>query len=243
MKKMNRIYNFQMFKHGHPVGMSGFFLILMTFGWLSYGQHRENDQKTSTIEDMVSKIQTDIDPEFIYEYQQTKFVPPEGKTLLIMGQTVEDISEYRKHFKGQPTPGGWSAYWGIPEFNGVRNAHKNETGSSQDHQMLVEDFPNTVIQSAMWMVGKWEVAKNAGKGQYDDVIIKYSNWAKATKRPIYLRIGYEFDGVHNALEPDEYVKAYKHIVNLMRAEGVDNVAFVWHSYAAKPYKDYPLSAW
>jgi hypothetical protein len=232
-----------MIKQGHPVGMSGFFLILMTFGLLSYGQHRENDQKTSTIEDMVSKIQTDIDPEFIYEYQQTKFVPPEGKTLLIMGQTVEDISEYREHFKGQPTPGGWSAYWGIPEFSGVRNAHKNETGSSQDHQMLVEDFPNTVIQSAMWMVGKWEVAKNAGKGQYDDVIIKYSNWAKAAKRPIYLRIGYEFDGVHNALEPDEYVKAYKHIVNLMRAEGVDNVAFVWHSYAAKPYKDYPLSAW
>ena len=29
----------------------------------------------------------------------------------------------------------------------------------------------------------------------------------------------------------------------MRAEGVENVAFVWHSYASVPYKNYPLSNW
>ena len=29
----------------------------------------------------------------------------------------------------------------------------------------------------------------------------------------------------------------------MRSKGVDNVAFVWHSYASSPYKDYQLSAW
>ena len=58
-----------------------------------------------------------------------------------------------------------------------------------------------------------------------------------------MRIGYEFDGSHNELEPKEYVKAYRHIVDLMRAEGVDNIAFVWHSYASKPFKDYPISAW
>ncbi|WP_115460892.1 glycoside hydrolase family 26 protein [Winogradskyella aurantiaca] len=194
-------------------------------------------------EDIVSKIQTDIDPEFVYDYEQSRFVPPAGKTLLIMGQTVERITEYMDHFQNRPIPGGWSAYWGITEFLGIKETHKNETGSSQNHQMLIDNFPNTVIQSAMWMVGKWDVAKKAGNGDFDRVIKKFCAWAKSTNRPIYLRIGYEFDGPHNELDPEEYVRAYRHIVDLMRAKGVENVAFVWHSYASKPYKDHPVSAW
>ncbi|MFY0603513.1 MAG: hypothetical protein JXQ93_06155 [Flavobacteriaceae bacterium] len=160
-----------------------------------------------------------------------------------MGQTVESISEYLKNFPNQKIPGGWSAYWGIPEFKGVTESHVNETGVSQNHQMLIDSFPNTVVQSAMWMVGKWDVAKKAGKGDYDKVIKKYAAWAKSTNRPIYLRIGYEFDGLHNELEPKQYIKAYRRIVDLLRRKGVNNIAFVWHSYASKPFKDYKLSAW
>jgi len=207
-------------------------------------QNKEMGITDQITKEIVSRIQTDIDPEFVYEYEQTKFVPPKGKTLLIMGQTVERISEYMYHFPDEPIPGGWAAYWGIPEFKGVKEAHKNnEVGNTQNHQMLIDEFPNTVVQSAMWIVGKWDVAKKAGNGDYDEVIKKYSAWAKSADRPIYLRIGYEFDGPHNELEPEEYVKAYKHIVDLIRAEGVKNIAFVWHSYASPPFKDYPLSAW
>lgn len=211
---------------------------------LSQQQTTKDSESTKlSIEKMVSKIQTDTDPDFIYDYEQTKFVPPQGKTLLIMGQTVESISEYLENFPDEKMPGGWSAYWGIPEFKGIKESYKNDTGSTQDHQMLVDSFPNTVVQSAMWMVGKWNVAKNAANGEYDRVIKKYCAWAKSTNRPIYLRIGYEFDGPHNELEPGEYVKAYRHIVDLIRKKGVDNIAFVWHSYASKPYKDYSLSDW
>ena len=201
---------------------------------------KDTDQITK---EMVSKIQTEIDPNFIYDYEFSKFVPPDGKTLLIMGQTVERITEYMDHFQHRPIPGGWSAYWGIPEFAGVTDTHKNESGSSQNHQMLIDNFPNTIVQSAMWMVGKWDVAKNVGNGEYDRVVKKYSAWAKSANRPIYLRIGYEFDGPHNELEPGAFIKAYRHIVDLIRKKGVDNIAFVWHSYASKPFNDYPLSAW
>lgn len=197
----------------------------------------------SSLSEMLAKIQTDVDPYFVYEYEQSKFVPPEGKTLLIMGQTLEDINDYMNSFSDQPIPGGWTAYWGIPEFSGVSNTFRNENGSSHNHQNLVNRFPNTVIQSGMWMVGTWDVAKNTAKGDYDKVIKKYSRWAKSIDRPIYLRIGYEFDGPHNQLEPEEYVEAYRHVVDLMRAEGVENVAFVWHSYIFEPYQGHPISAW
>ena len=192
---------------------------------------------------MVTMIDTKTDSQFVYEYEKTKFVPPDGKTLLIMGQSVEAIDEYLDSFPDQPRPGGWAAYWGVTEFKGVSEAHTNVVGSTNDHQMLVDRFPNTVLHSAMWMVGTWDVADDAGRGKFDWVIREYSAWAKTVERPIYLRIGYEFDGPHNALEPAEYVKAYRRIVDLMRSEGVANVAFVWHSYAAPRYRDYPLSDW
>ena len=194
-------------------------------------------------EAMVEKINMDIDPLFIYSYEQTKFVPPDGKVLLIMGQTEDRINEYISAFPDKDLPGGWSAYWGITEFVGVKESHRNETGSSQNHQKLVDEFPNTALHSALWMVGKWDIAKKTAEGTYDKVIIKYAKWARKIRRPIYLRIGYEFDGPHNELEPREYVKAYKRIVDIMREEGAENIAFVWHSYASKPYKDYAQSDW
>ena len=201
------------------------------------------DQSSRTIDDMVSMIDRTISPEYVYEYDQTKFVPRNGKILLLMGQTAEAISEYMHEFPDQKKPSGWSSYWGVSEFKGFMKPYKNGAGNTQHHQMIVDTFPNAVVQSAMWMVGKWNIAENAGEGMYDEVIKKFSAWAKNANRPIFLRIGYEFDGPHNELEPEEFVKAYKRIVDLIRSEGAHNVAFVWHSYASKPYKNLPLSAW
>ncbi|NND27967.1 MAG: hypothetical protein HKN97_05195, partial [Myxococcales bacterium] len=158
-----------------------------------------------SIADLVDKIRTEVDPAFLYAYDKTKFVPPAGKTLLVVGQTLEDINEYTASFPDEPLPGGWAAYWGIPSTDGLANTAVNEHGSSQSHQELVNRFPNSVLQSGLWMVGMWDVAKDTGLGVYDDVIRGFSSWAKTTGRPIYLRIGYEFDGWHNELEPSEYV--------------------------------------
>src|SRR5262249_34988587 len=69
------------------------------------------------------------------------------------------------------------------------------------------------------------------------------NWIKNTGRPVYLRIGYEFDGPWNALPPDQYITAYRLIVDQMRAEGVTNAVFVWHAAFTPPYNNFPIAAW
>lgn len=198
---------------------------------------------TDKVAKMVSSIKTEVDASYIYEYEKSKFVPSDGKILLIQGQTKEGINEYRDFYKYQNNPGGWSAYWAITQFTGVKEPFKNITGSTQHHQFLVDTFQDMVLHSAMWMVGKWNVAKNTYEGVYDEVIKEYCDWVKKVDRPVYLRIGYEFDGPHNILEPEEYVKAYTYIVDFMRNEGVDNVAYVWHSYASATYKGYLVTDW
>lgn len=220
-----------------------FLLILVSLVFIACANTSKQDKTDLAAEQMVAKINTNIDPAYVYQYEKTKFVPPAGKTLLIMGQNHEEIAEYMDSYSDPRLPGGWMAYWGIPSMNGIRQTHLNETGTSQNHQNLVERFPDTVLQSALWMVGKWDVLNKTVAGEYDSVVKQFSRWAKTTDRPIYLRIGYEFDGWHNELEPQAYVKAYRRIVDLIRAEGADNIAFVWHSYASPTYKDYPLSNW
>lgn len=233
---------FDSMENGFNIGKYFFCTSMLFVLLVAHGQHEEKTSE-SEIEKMLSMIDESVDSTFIYKYVNSRFVPPEGKTLLVMGQTEERISEYMIRFPNRPLPGGWSAYWAITEFTGVKKSHKNSTGTSQNHQLLIDRFPNTAMHSAMWMVGKWDVAKNVFEGVYDSVAKQYANWAKSINRPIYLRIGYEFDGPHNQLEPDDYVKAYKYLVDFFRSEGVDNIAYVWHSYASKPYKNYPLSSW
>ncbi len=217
-------------------------VVLMTFA-LTALVACDTSSSSALVEDMLGQIETDVDPAFDYAFEQSKFVPPEGKTLLIMGQTWEAVDAYTTRFADQPLPGGWSAYWGVSSTDGLATPFVNEHGDTHHHQGLVDRFPNAVLQSALWMVGTWDVAQKTAAGDYDEVIRTFSTWAKGVERPIYLRIGYEFDGPHNELEPRDYVAAYRRIVAITRNEGVENVAFVWHSYGSPTYKGYPLSAW
>ncbi len=218
--------------------------LVFTFILLAHPMKAQEDKSISNIVGkMVSEIDTAVDTRYIYEYESAKYVPPSNKTLLILGQTKERITEWVATFPYLEDPAGWSSYWGIPEFKGVASAHRQETGSTQDHQMIIDSFPHSILHSALWMVGHWDVAKNTGKGKYDKVVRQFANWAKTVDRPIFLRIGYEFDGPHNTLEPKQYVKAYRRIVDLLREEDVDNIAYVWHSYASTPFKNYALSDW
>ncbi len=211
------------------------------------GPKMKQDAATDVlIERMVKKVSTSVDPDFVYHYEKSKFVPPEGKTLLIMGQDTVTISDYMDSFSDRPAPSGWTAYWGISSMYGVDRNNTEAIGKQfgyQNHQTLVDDFPDTVLQSGLWIVGMWDILNNVNKGKYNSIIRRFSAWAKTTDRPIYLRIGYEFDGNHNQMEPVDYVKAYQHIVDIIRQENADNVTFVWQSYAAPTYKGYPLSAW
>ena len=88
---------------------SRFLLALIICTLAACASTRVPTETDSRVEQMVSKINTATDPNFVYEFEQSKFVPLEGKTLLIMGQSVEAINEYLDSFPDQPTPGGWAA--------------------------------------------------------------------------------------------------------------------------------------
>ena len=70
-------------------------------------------------------------------------------------------------------------------------------------------------------------------GAFDDRIALLAEHLNALPAVAYLRLGYEFDllgGQYGA--PEVYKAAYRHIVDELRAAGVDNAHYVWHSAGA-----------
>ena len=76
--------------------------------------------------------------------------------------------------------------------------------------------------------------KGIAAGQYDDEIRQLARFASLIKGPVYLRIGYEFDGAWNQgyWDVDAYKAAFRHIVDVLRKERATNIETVWQAGAS-----------
>ncbi|MBF0123140.1 MAG: hypothetical protein HQL21_07025 [Candidatus Omnitrophica bacterium] len=157
------------------------------------------------------------------------FIPKEGR-LLIVGQQKDTISEYLKSIG--VVPGGFMVYTSIQKMDGLDGPA--DQGAGIHHaQYWTSRYPDTVLQIGLYMVGALD---KTIQGFYDANISKLAKWIKRAKRPVYLRIGYEFDLPENGYDPQRYRQVFRYIVNRLREEGVDNVAFVWHSAAMTEHR-------
>ena len=166
---------------------------------------------------------------------RARFAPPDGKVLLVIGTDKVSTDDY---VRGTGImPGGTMLYTSIQSVDSLDRA-VDVGGGIQDGKYLLERYPQSVVQLGLWMVGGLE---EVARGTYDANIDKLAAWIKSARRPVFLRIGYEFDLPANQYEPGPYKLAFRYIVDRIRAQGVTNVAFVWHSYANLPR--YPWDDW
>jgi hypothetical protein len=111
---------------------------------------------------------------------------------------------------------------------------------------------STVIPLVEWQSGGTTesdnvTTKDIASGQYDDYVTQYARDVKAYGHPLFIRlICGEFNGnwwqmcspkANSNLTADDFVNAWRHVVNIFRKEGVTNVAWVW-----TPVAPVPLSA-
>jgi len=94
-------------------------------------------------------------------------------------------------------------------------------------------FPGACLQIGLQLpLHNDDDLRAVGDGGYDGRIDEMAELYKSVKLPVFLRIGYEFDGEWNGYRPQIYKKAYRRIVDRFREKGADNVAFVWNTYIA-----------
>lgn len=166
-----------------------------------------------------------------------KFVPPDGKVLLFIGQDKRTINNYLKNF--QTVPAGFMTYTSIQDVDGLSSPSPDRGGGVHFADYFLKRYPDTAVQIGLYLVGALD---GVTAGHYDGNIQRLAVWLKSTRRPVYLRIGYEFDLPDNQYDPAKYRSAYRYIVDRLRGSGVDNVAFVWHSHGFF-FPDRPFLAW
>lgn len=169
----------------------------------------------------------------------TRFEPPDGKTLMVIGQDRDSMNAYVQATGN--VPGGFMSYasigapWYGTSWPGTLNGQMWHHAQDQ-----VATYPTSAIQLGLTLEN---LLPAINLGLHDGDIQTLGTWIQQTNRPVFLRIGYEFDGIHNEYNPDQYKSAFIRIVNRLRQQSVVNVAFVWHSQAAGTYQDRPFTDW
>ncbi|CAM2005199.1 PKD domain-containing protein [Acanthopleuribacter pedis] len=194
----------------------------------------------------------------------TFLAPVDGRTMMIIGQDLLSVSQYI-NAPGIPTPAGITTYVALYEVlndsgaNGVVNGALGFNSNNQPNGIDIDwgggplnafsaavGFPGSTLQIGLniaegnngniWCGGCLNQLANGGR---DAEINHLANFFLAIPdTAVYLRIGYEFDGLWNNGYENRgtYIAAYRRIVDVLRARGVDNVAYVWQS-SASPIDD------
>ncbi len=75
---------------------------------------------------------------------------------------------------------------------------------------------------------KYSNAAIAG-GRHDSYIAKFAESVKQADMPVYIRYAHEMTGYWYpwSLDPDNYIKAWRHVVGVFRSVGADNAKFLF----------------
>ena len=184
-----------------------------------------------------------------------KFVPPGGKQLLIIGQDLEAVKNYSSTNKF-PSPGGHTVYvslYGINSptgpypFGGLGEDRDGVPVAAVDwgaglvsaHTAAFDPlYKNSVLVIGLSMNDESKKIEGIAKGNFDAEIDRLAKFISKVNKPVFLRIGYEFEGAWNPSykDPEIYKAAFRGVTEGLRKQGVTNFATVWQT-SASPIDD------
>ena len=173
---------------------------------------------------------------------------PDSKRLFIIGQDLGSVREYYASgccpaadaktayldfynllleeagfgglgidLKGQALEQNWD--WGAGPANAWKSATEFEGGLAIGLSITENDHPGGLARIV--------------SGELDENARQLARFISLIDRPVFLRIGYEFDGGwnHGYENSKQYIAAYQRIADVIRDEGITNVEFVWQAAA------------
>ena len=152
-----------------------------------------------------------------------KFEPKGDKVIHGAGQSPEQFNEYWKAV-GKSKPSIYMLYVRVNEIR-EKLPKKIESMFKISKDLIPQIGLNFIPK------GKGPVCKEVSAGEYDSELLFMIKSLEKIENPVFLRIGYEFDKA-DKYNPKHFVSAWKHIVNLIKKNNVENIATVW---CACPY--------
>ena len=178
------------------------------------------------------------------EVKRQKFEPADGECILFVGQDLGAIGGlegyndgYFDHFEA---PGGFTMYTNFRPgdtsfgyiYKGLDGLVSTDNWGSGDCnmqlQIMDDNFEHSALAIGLELVNHDSVT---AYGERDKLILELGKWIKKLgDRPVFLRIGYEFDAPDwNHYDKEHYKKAFRRIRSMFDSLGIANVAYVWQS--------------
>lgn len=189
-------------------------------------------------------------------------LPKDGEVLFLAGQDSGTLSDFKEQVldvdAGFPAPAGVSLYTNLvgSPLAGVYQTVDVGVGPTNFGQTLGEY--DGALSVGLYLVDCSLTPLKAIAGDSDvapEVVSRYQawtdelvEWLRDSRRDVFLKIGYEFDGEWNCYQPAEYKAAFRHIANRIDDLGANNVATVWQTAAwpgtvADPYNPTAPGHW
>ncbi len=150
------------------------------------------------------------------------FEPADGSVLHGAGQSLPYFQSYSAALTEDTQPAIFMFYSNVGNTRGT-----NLEGDFQDY---LAQYPHAMPQIGMGLRAGGEAADEAvAAGDFDEDLRMWATELKAVDRPVFVRIGFEFNGQHNGYSVEHFPDAFRRVVDTWREEGVTNVAAVWCS--------------
>jgi len=151
-------------------------------------------------------------------------IPADGRVYHGSSPTFESVDAYAAALGGDRAPLFEGMHAGIP---GTRpDMLVDTTRSFLEHVRASGRVPHLSysISAGDGVAMDHEVAETA---MYDQLIDDVAAAIRDYADPVFVRIGFEFNGSWNAYTPGVYVTAFRKIVDRFRAAGVSNASYIW----------------
>ena len=181
-------------------------------------------------------------PSLTYEFG-AKFEPPIGRVVHGMGQWVNGNPQYQAMLPAANQPAAELSFISLGDtprpWNPAEIAAHLATVNAAGRILVMDlalrglqPMPSALSQMPDKTYGIDSLV--AYTTQFDARIQSFIDVLRAHGKPVMLRLGGEFSGSWNGYHPYAYPVAFRKIVNMFRASGVTNVAFVWCYEPAAP---------
>ncbi len=192
----------------------------------------QSNESTSSNEESANDVESKNEPKEKVTLTMPGAVPPDGTRLLFIGQDLDAIAGYVQSGKF-PIPAGTVTYaYPMDSAAGLLPTRSSWGSGDLCMEENVKTYPNSLIALGVSIVEKDENHESLNKlveGAYDKELEILANNIKFANRPVYVRIGYEFDGMWNHYDPEEYKAAFKYIYNKVKPIAGANFVTVWQA--------------
>ncbi len=159
------------------------------------------------------------------------YAPEQGKIYLFAGQDLGAVGGLKEYTEGYVDyvgmPAGITTYTGIHNLGGLYGPDNWGSGDvCAQYYLDDERFDDVMIAIGLFLGSDLKSIVDGGR---DDSIKKLGEWIKKAHRPVFLRIGYEFEGKWNSYDPGMYKKSFKYIVDKLNEMEAGSFVTVWQS--------------